>query len=196
MKSLFVFVLLLTTLLSRLSYADPSRRFFRVACVPEAGLLDIEPRYLAEKVWSAESAWEQKERNTALARAGLHDPHALNISCVLGGDSYVITTDQGEPTDAMCGGDPGIDLTVTRNNEALLSRVFFGPACGQASVTRFTVGVSSKSKRGQETEFCYSSGKDGVPDYCEWTGSVDDLKRDFPVDQDRLERIAKHQERR
>lgn len=195
MKSLFVFFLLLSSLLCRPSYADP-HRFIRVACVPEAGLLDIEPRYLADKVWSAASPQEQPRRNAVLSQAGLHDPHALKISCALGGDNYVISTEQGEPTNALCGGDPCVGLTVTRNGEKILSRVSFGPACGQASVTRLTMSVSTILKHAQETEFCYSSGKDGVPDYCEWTGDINDFRKNFPVDDERLGRIARHQERR
>jgi hypothetical protein len=195
MKSLFVFLLLLSTLLCRPSYADP-KRFVRLSCVPQAGLLDIEPRYLEDNVWSAGSLQEQKGRNAALAKAGFNDPHAFKISCVLGRDNYVITIEQGEPTNAMCGGDPVVFLTVTRNSDEILSRVFFGPACGQASVTRLTIGGHASSNRGQETEFCYSSGKDGVPDYCEWTGGIDDFKKDFPIDENRLERIVNHKERR
>lgn len=195
MKLLFVFLALLSTLLFRPSYAD-SKRFVRISCVPQAGLLDLEHRYLAENVWSAGSPQEQKKRSAALAQSGFHDPHALKISCVLGGVTYLITTEQGEPSNAMCGGDPGVDLTVTRNGEEILSRVFFGTACGQASVTRLTIGMSARSKREQETELCYSSGLDGVPDYCEWTSRTDDFRKNFPVDEDRLIRIVNHQDRR
>jgi hypothetical protein len=97
----------------------------------------------------------------------------------------------------MCGGDPGVWLTVTRNGEKLFSDVIFGGFCGAPSVTRITIGDGPKSWRGRETEVCYSSGKDFDPDHCEWTfGGAAEFAKRFPVDQARIQKIVMRQERR
>lgn len=197
MKSILIFVLLLSALFCRVSYADTSKRFVRVACVPEAGLLDVESRYLHDSVSGDPDSKGQAERDARLAQSGFHDPHTLKFSCVLGGGNYLITTQQGEPTNAMCGGDPGVSLTVTRNGEKLFSDVIFGGFCGAPSVMRFTIGDGPKSWRGRETEVCYSSGKDSDPDQCEWTfGGAAEFAKRFPVDQARIQKIVTRQERR
>lgn len=197
MKSFLMLILLFSTLLCRVSNADTSKRLVRVACVPEAGLLDVESRYLHDSVSGDPAPKRQAERNALLTQAGFHDPHGLKLSCVLGGVNYLITAEQDEPSSAMCGGDPGVFLTVTRNSEKFLSNVIFGGSCGAPSVMRFTIGDGSKSWRGRETEVCYSSGKDLDPDHCEWTfGGPAEFNKRFPIDEDRLRKIVTHQERR
>lgn len=97
----------------------------------------------------------------------------------------------------MCGGDPGVWLTVTRNGKKLFSDVIFGGFCGAPSVMRLTIGDGLRSWRGRETEVCYSSGKDSDPDQCEWTfGGPAEFAKGFPVDQARIQQIVTHQERR
>lgn len=197
MKPFLMLMLLFSILLCRVSYADISKHLVRVACVPEAGLLDVESRYLHDSVSGDPDPKGKDERNARLTQAGFHDPHGLKLSCVLGGVNYLITAKQDEPSNAMCGGNPGIFLTVTRNSEKFLSNVIFGGFCGAPSVMRFTIGDGFKSWRGRETEVCYSSGKDFDPDHCEWTfGGPAEFNKRFPIDEDRLRKIVTHQERR
>lgn len=193
MKSVLVFALLLSTLLCRVSHADTSKRFVRVACVPEVGLLDVESRYLHDSVSGDLDPKEQAERTTLLAQAGFHDPHGFKFSCALGGTNYLVTTEQDPVSDRMCGADPGVYLTVTRNGEKFFSNVIFGGFCGQPSVMRFTIGDGPKSWRGRETEVCYSSGKDGDTDYCEWNfGGPAEFNKRFPIDENRIRKIVTH----
>jgi hypothetical protein len=160
-------------------------------------LLDVESRYLHDSVSGDPDSKGQAERDARLAQSGFLDPHALKLSCVLGGADYLITTQQGEASNAMCGGDPAVRLTVTRNGATLFSNVIFGGFCGAPSVARFTIGDGPKSWRGRETEVCYSSGKDSDPDHCEWTfGEAAEFAKRFPVDQVRIQQIVTLQERR
>ena len=198
MKSLFVFALLLSTLSCRVCLADTSYQFVRVACVPETGLLDVESRYLHDSVSGYPDSEGPDERNRRLAQAGFHYPRGLKLSCELGGVSYVITAEQDQRSDRMCGGDPEVSLTVTRNGDKFLSDVIFGESCHQQpSILRFTIGDGPNSLRGRETEVCYSSGNDGKPDHCEWTfGRPAEFNKRFPIDEDRIQKIVTHQERR
>ena len=198
MKSLFVLVLLLSTLLCRVSHADTSKHFVRVACVPEAGLLDVESRYLHDSVSGDPDPKGQEERDTRLTQTGFHDPHGLKFSCVLGGVNYVIAAEQDQVSNRMCGGNPDVYLTVTRDGDKFLSDVIFGESCNQQpSIMRFTVGDGPKSWRGRETQVCYSPGKDGEPDHCDWTfGGPAEFNKRFPIDEDRIRKIVTHQERR
>jgi hypothetical protein len=158
-------------------------------------LLDVESRYLHDSVSGDPDSKGQAERDARLAQSGFYDSHTFKLSCVLGGVDYLITTQQGEPTNAMCGGDPGVFLTVTRNGEKLFSDVIFGGFCGAPSVMRFTIGDGPRSWRGRETEVCYSSGKDSDPDQCEWTfGGAAEFAKRFPVDQARIQKIVTRQE--
>jgi hypothetical protein len=197
-KSLLVLALLLSTLLCRETYADTSKHFVRIACVPEAGLLDVESRLLHDSVAGYPESEGQKDRDAHLAQTGFHDPRGLQFSCVLGGISYVITAEQDQVSNKICGGDPEVYLNVTRNGEKLLSNVIFGESCNQLpSVMRVTVGDGPKSWRGRETSVCYSSGKEGEPDRCDWTfGIPAEFNKRFPIDEARIREIVTHQERR
>jgi hypothetical protein len=198
MKSLLVLVLLLGTLLCRVTYADTSKHFVRIACVPEAGLLDVESRLLHDSVSGDPDPAGQKERDRGLAQTGFHDPHGLQFSCVLGGINYVITSEQDQVSNRICGGDPEVYLNVTRNGENLLSNVILGESCNQLpSVMRLTISDGPKSWRGRETSVCYLSGKDGEPDHCDWTfGSPAEFNKRFPIDAERIRKIVTHQEHR
>ncbi|MFC5458559.1 hypothetical protein [Massilia niabensis] len=167
MKILFAFALLLGISLCRESHADTSKDFVRIACVPAAGMLDVENRYLHDSVAGARSH-QDKKRNKALLQAGFHDPRGLKFTCVLGKVTYVISAEQDATSNRMCGGSPEVFLSVTRNGAAFLSDVVFGSSCNQLPfITRFTVGDGSRSWRGRETEVCYSSGKETDPGRCE-----------------------------
>lgn len=196
MKASFVFVLLLGMSLCRLSHADTSNDVVRIACVPEAGLLDVEVRSLHDSVASGPDG--QDKRTEVLARAGFHDPHGLTFTCRLGAITYLISAQQDETSNRMCGGSPEVYLTVTRDGAQLLSDVVVGSSCHELpSITRLTVGDGPGSWRGRETEVCYSSGKAGDPGRCEWTfGKPSAFDRRFPIDEDRLRRIVTRQERR
>ncbi|MET0983199.1 MAG: hypothetical protein ABWY02_13940 [Telluria sp.] len=197
MKVLFAFALLLGILLSRVSHADTSKDFVRVACVPAAGMLDVEYRYLHDSVAGARTD-QDKKRKAALSREGFHDPRGLKFTCVLGKVTYVISAAQDATSNRMCGGSPEVFLSVTRNGAAFFSDVVFGNSCnGLPFITRFTIGDGPRSWRGRETEVCYSSGKENDSARCEWTfdGSAGFDKR-FPIDQDRLGRIVTREERR
>jgi hypothetical protein len=196
MKAVFAFALLLSMLLCRVSRADTSDDFVRIACVPEAGLLDVEFRSLHDSVSSDPKG--QHERSSLLAQAGFHVPRHLKFSCVLGGITYGILADQDPTSDRMCGGDPEVYLTVTRDGEKFFSNVIFGESCNQLpSVMRFTVGDGPKSWRGRETQVCYATGKDTDPIFCDWTfGKQAEFDKHFPLDEKRVQRIATRQERR
>lgn len=195
MKAPFVFVLLLGMSLCRLSHADTSNDFVRIACVPEAGLFDVEVRSLHDSIASGPEG--QDKRNAVLARAGFHDPHGLTFTCRLGAITYLISAQQDETSNLMCGGSPEVYLTVTRDGAPLLSNVVAGSSCHELpSITRLTVADGPGSWRGRETRLCYSSGKDDAPGQCEWTGEPSKFERRFPIDADRLRRIVTRQERR
>lgn len=198
MKSLLILALVLSTLLSRVTYADTSKHVLRIACVPEAGLLDVDSRSLHDSVSGDPYPDGQKERDTRLAQAGFHGPRGLKFSCVLGGVNYVITTEQDQESNRMCGGDPEVYLNVTRDGHNFLSNVIFGESCHQQpSVMRLTIGDGPKSWRGRETSVCYLSGKDNEPYHCDWTfGSPAEFNKRFPIDEDRIRKIVTHQERR
>jgi hypothetical protein len=198
MKTLFVLVLLACTLVSRTACADTSKHMVRIACVPEAGLLDVESRLLHDSVSGDPDPDRREERHTRLAQAGFHDPHGLTFSCVLGAVTYVITAEQGQESDSMCGGDPEVVMNVRRDGEAFISNVVFGESCkGLPSVTRFTVGDGPGSWRGRETMVCYSSGKEGETDRCDWTfGSQAEFAKRFPVDEGRIRQIVTREEKR
>jgi hypothetical protein len=194
-KAPFVFVLLLGMSLCRLSHADTSNDFVRIACVPEAGLLDVEVRSLHDSIASGPEG--QDKRNEVLARAGFHDPHGLAFTCRLGAITYLISSQQDETSNRMCGGSPEVYLTVTRDGTPLLSNVVTGDSCHELpSITRLTVADGPGSWRGRETKVCYSSGKADDPGQCEWTGEPSKFERRFPIDADRLQRIVTRQERR
>jgi hypothetical protein len=196
MKALFAVALLLSMLFCRVSRADTSPDFVRIACVPEAGLFDVEIRSLHDSV-SGDPKGEH-ERSALLAQAGFHDPRHLRFSCVLGGITYDILADQDPISDRMCGGDPEVYLTVTRDGEKFFSNVIFGESCNQLpSVMRLTIGDGPKSWRGRETQVCYATGKDSDPIFCDWTfGKQADFDKRFPLDEERVKRIATRQERR
>jgi hypothetical protein len=185
-------------MLCRETYADTLKHFVRIACVPETGLLDVESRFLHDSVADDPDPAGQKERDAYLAQSGFHDPRGLQFTCLLGGISYVITAEQDQASDKICGGDPEVYLNVTRNGENFLSHVIFGESCNQLpSVMRLTIGDGPKSWRGRETSVCYFSGKAGEPDHCEWTfGIPAEFDKRFPIDEDRIRKIVTHQERR
>lgn len=193
---MFGFVLVIGILLTQVAEADTLKDFVRIACVPEAGLLDIEYRGLHDSV--AVSPNSQAERNAILERAGFHRPGGLNFSCELDGTMYTISSTQDEPSERMCGGSPEIYLSLMRGNSRILSNVVFGDSCHQLpSVTRITAGDGKQSWRGRETQICYSSGKDNDAGFCDWTFGVQArFDKRFPIDQPRVQRIVMHEEER
>lgn len=195
MKKALLFTLLGSLLALGTAHADTSKDFVRVACVPEAGLFDVEVRTLHDSVAGFQT---QHDRNAVLAAAGFHDPHRLKFSCDLGGIRYAVAAQQDETSERMCGGQPEIYVTVTRNDEKLLSNVVFGESCnGLPSVTKFTVGDGPKSLRGRETQVCYANGKENDLPVCDWTfGDAAGFGKRFPVDEDRIRNIVTRQERR
>lgn len=168
----------------------------RLACVPEAGLLDVEYRYLHDSV--ADDPQNREARKTVLTQAGFYDPHGLRFSCVLSGVSYLVSAEQGPTSNFLCGGSPEIYLTVTRDGASLLSNVVFGTSCHRLpSVTRLTIGDGPHSWRGRETQVCYSSGKDEDPAHCDWTfGDKAEFDKRFPIDEERVRAIGTRVERR
>jgi hypothetical protein len=190
-KNLITLVLLLGALVAGSSRADTSPDFVRVACVPENGLLDVESRTLHDSV-AGRPAAETSGVATALAGAGFHRPRGLRLTCDLDGALYVITAEQGETSNYMCGGSPDVHLTVTRDGAALFSDVVFGASCSmRPSVMRFTIGDGAKSWRGRETMVCYAIGTGEDPEHCEWTfGTPADFNKRFPVDQNAVDRIG------
>lgn len=195
MKASSVFVLSLGMSLCRVCHADTSSDVVRIACVPEAGLLDVEIRSLHDSVASGPEG--QEKRNAVLARAGFHDPHGLTFTCRLGAITYLISSQQDEISNRMCGGSPEVYLTITRDGAPFLSDVVAGSSCRELpSITRLTVADGPGSWRGRETRLCYSSGKTDDPGQCEWTGEPSAFGRRFPIDADRLRRIVTRQERR
>jgi hypothetical protein len=196
MKSLAVFALLLAALFAQLAQADTVRDFVRIACVPEIGLLDVEFRSLHDSVSGDPTG--KDDRTAILSKAGFHDPRGLKFSCDLGGVTYLITADQDETSERLCGGDPEVVLSVTRAGAKLFSNVVFGESCHQLpSVNRFAIGDGPKSWRGRETQVCYTTGKDPDPGYCDWTfGAQAQFDKRFPIDQDRIGRIVSKQEHR
>jgi hypothetical protein len=195
-KTLITFAVLLSILFCRVSYADTSKDMVRIACIPDAGLLDVEFRSLHDSV--AGGVKEQEKRNALLLQAGFHDPHSLKFACALGGIEYLISAEQGSTSLQMCGGSPEVYLTVMRDGAIFFSGVVFGDSCNRLpSITRFTIGDGPGSWRGRETEVCYSSGKDNHSDFCDWTfGEPAEFNKRFPIDQDRVGRIVRHLERR
>lgn len=196
MKALFALALLFSMLFCRVSRADTSPDFVRIACVPEAGLLDVEYRSLHDSVSGDPKGAHQ--RSALLAQAGFHDPHHLKFSCVLGGVTYAIIADQDPTSERMCGGAPEVFLTVTRDGEKFVSNVIFGESCHQLpSVMRITVGDGPQSWRGRETQVCYATGKKFAPVFCEWTfGTKAEFDKRFPLDETRVHRVAAREERR
>jgi hypothetical protein len=196
MTKLVAFALMVSTLLFHAAKADTTKDFVRLACVPEAGLLDVEYRNLHDSV--AGDPKGPAERNAILARQGFHDPHGLKFSCELGGVTYFISAEQDPTTERMCGGAPEVFLTVTRGGKKFFTDVVFGESCnGLPSVMRFSVGDGPKSWRGRETQVCYSTGKETDPVFCDWTfGNGANFDKRFPIDGQRLQRIVSHQERR
>lgn len=191
MKNLIALVLLLGTLVAGISRADTSADFVRIACVPENGLLDVEARTLHDSV-AGNPAAEKSRVATALSKAGFHRPRGLRFTCDLDGAVYVITAEQGETSNTMCGGSPDVYLTVTRDGTALFSDVVFGASCSmRPSVMRFTIGDGAKSWRGRETMVCYATGTGEDPEHCEWTfGTPADFNKRFPVDQNSVGRMG------
>jgi hypothetical protein len=198
MKSLLVLAFLFGTLLCGVSRADTSKHVVRIACVPEAGLLDVDSRLLHDSVSSDPSPAGRAARDTRLAESGFHDPHGLNLTCVLGAASYVVTAEQDPTSDRICGGDPEVYLTVTRDGAPFFSNVVFGESCNRMpAVMRFTVGDGPKSWRGRETSVCYLTGKEDGPEHCDWTfGAAAEFSRRFPIDEERVRNIVAHEERR
>lgn len=190
------FALLVGTLLFHAAKADTMKDFVRLACVPEAGLLDVEFRNLHDSVAGDPRGPDQ--RNAMLAREGFHDAHGLKFSCELGEVTYSISAEQDPPSERMCGGNPEIYLTVTRGGEKFFTNVIFGESCNRLpSVMRFAVGDGPNSWRGRETQVCYSTGKETDPVVCEWTfGNRANFDKRFPIDGQRLQRIVSHQESR
>lgn len=197
MRYIFASLWLMTALVSPVAFADVSNPFVRVACVPEAGLLDVEWRMLHDSVSSASGARGRIRRGASLGKAGFHDPHSFKMSCRLGPISYQISTTQAEQTNFLCGGSPDIYLTVTRNGKKFLSDVILGGLCGRVAAMRITIGDGPKSWSGRETEFCYWSANDEVRQRCEWTfGGPEVFDQRFPVDDERLRKILTGEERR
>lgn len=190
MKKMLMFTLLLGMLLAQATRADTTKDFVRIACVPEAGLFDLEFRTLYDSV--AGGAGDQDKRTAALAQAGFRDPHGLAFSCALGGVVYSVSAQQDPTSERMCGGEPEVYVTVKRDGATLLSNVVFGESChGLPSLTHFTVGDGPNSWRGRETHVCYATGKDTDPPLCDWTfGGQAAFDKKFPVDAQRLESIA------
>lgn len=162
--------------------ADTMYGFVRIACVPETGLLDIEYRGLHDNVVGRAGDGKEPEPAGALARSGFLDPRGLTSRCTLGDAAYVVSAARDVRSNRMCGGDPEIYLSVTRNGAAFVTDVAFGDSChGLPSVSRLTLGDGPTNRRRPEAEICYLAG-DGTPSQrCEWV--FDDLGRRFPLDQ-------------
>lgn len=176
--------------------ADTSPDFVRIACVPQAGLLDVEYRLLHDSV--AGNATGPDGRGAVLAAAGFHDPHGLRVSCTLGAVTYTVTAQQDPGSNGMCGGAPEIHLSLARDGASVLSDVVFGESCLQVpSVTRITIGDGAASWRGRETQVCYADGKDDGPPRCDWTsGGQAAFDKRFPIDDARVRAIVGGHERR
>lgn len=196
MKALAIFFLVLGMSLCCAAQADTSPVFVRIACVPEAGLLDVEGRHLHDSV--AGKLHDRDRRNKILSKAGFHDPHGLTFSCRLGATTYLVSAEQAPTSNQMCGGSPEVYLRVTRDGAPFLSDVVFGSSCKELpSITRITVGDGPRSWRGRETQVCYATGKTDQPALCDWTfGASAVFDTRFPIDQDRVRKIATRQERR
>lgn len=188
--------MLLLALVTGTSRADTVKHTVRIACVPEAGLLHLESGYLHDSMASGPAS--TTDRNAVLAQAGFHDPHHLAVSCVLGGVTYLVSATQDETSNRMCGGDPEVYVTVTRDGQPFLTNVVFGDSCyALPSVESVVVGDGPASWRGRETRMCYMTGKEGGPAFCDWTfGAPAQFARRFPIDQGRLAKIALREERR
>ncbi|QYF91668.1 hypothetical protein KY495_12715 [Massilia sp. PAMC28688] len=193
MKALFAFAIVIG--MSPAAHADTTKELVRIACVPEAGLLDVEIRGLHDSV--ATDPKHRVRREAILAKAGFHDPRGLKSSCVLGNVTYLVTTERGAQSNAICGASPHVYLTVTRNGEKLFSDVIFGSSCQELpSLTRFTVGDGPHSWRGRETRACYSPGTQEAGEVCEWTsGDAAQFSRRFPVEQETISQILTRKQR-
>lgn len=192
MNYLLALLLVFGMLLPGASHADTSHDFVRITCVPENGLLDVEYRRLHDSV-AGKPGPETSGAANALSNVGFHRPRGLRFVCDLEGATYVITAEQAETTNFMCGGSPDIVLNVTRNAVPLFTEVVFGASCRELpSLMRFTIGDGANSWRGRETNACYATGKDRDPEYCEWTFGPEQawLAPRFPVDQDAVRRIV------
>lgn len=178
--------------------ADTTQGFVRIACVPEAGLLDIGYRGLHDSIAGSGAPGTQAGRNAVLERAGFYLPRGLAFTCKLGDATYTVSSQQDDMSQRMCGEDPEIGLTLTRGSEKLLSDVNFGESCHQQpSVMRITIGDGPRSWRGRETQVCYATGKWDDAQACDWTfGAQAVFDKRFPLDQERVRKIVGREERR
>jgi hypothetical protein len=196
MPRLFILVFLLCALLGHTAKAEVARDFVRIACIPEAGMLDLEYRLLQPSIATERDG--PHDRNVILERGGFHQARGLKMSCDLGGSTYIITAEQADTSNYLCGGSPEVYLTIKSGSYTILSNVVFGDSCHYyPAVTRITIGDGPKSWGGRMVQLCYSTGKDGEAVFCDWTqGNQSAFDKRFPIDQDRLKRIASHLERR
>ena len=192
MNHVLALLLIFGMLLPGVAHADTSHDFVRITCVPQNGLLDVEFRLLHDSV-SGKPGAATSDASDALSHAGFHRPRGLRSVCDLDGVNYVITAEQAETTNFMCGGSQDIILNVTRNGVALFTEVVFGRSCRELpSLMRFTIGDGANSWRGREMQACYASGDDRDPEHCEWTFGPEQawLVPRFPVNQDAIRRIV------
>jgi hypothetical protein len=170
--------------------ADVVYDFVRVACVPEAGMFDLEYRGVHDTVAGFIHGGDMQRAN-ALRQHGFHLARGLDVRCQLGQVAYRVTAQQAEPGNQMCGASPEVYLTVTRNGAPVLRDVVFGPSCNSyPSVQRITFADGPAITRAPEAMICYLSS-DFVVDrtFCDFFQKKNgDFDKKFPIDQSEVER--------
>lgn len=184
----FKWIFAVLSLCSSLAHADTMYQFVRVACVPEAGLLDVESRPLHDSV--AGQTGDQA-RFDALRKLGYYRARGLETSCTLGNVTYLIKASQDDFSERHCGASPDVYLTVTRDGTPFLTGVLFGETCeGEASVQSFTVNEGPNAWRPPQAQVCYLPGKYSQELSCQWLFGLGDFRKRLPIDQSAVARFG------
>jgi hypothetical protein len=168
------------------AHADYDVPFVRVACIPEARLLDIEfrPMHNGNVAGTPKQVWPKH---------GFYDPTRLDLKCTLPQSSYRIVTSQEHPEYGHCVAYPEVRFSLLRNGATLVRDIVLGESCpaGAPSITRLTIQEAVPGYTDTEAEVCVRYGADGAQSRCDWVFGGENFKFVFsPLDTERLDELA------
>ncbi|QEY14719.1 hypothetical protein D0C16_01250 [Cellvibrio sp. KY-GH-1] len=187
MKKLFS-IFLLAMVISNNTYADYDYQFLRIACIPEAGFLDISHQFVHN------TAIDVPVKNVyqIFEESGFYSPHKLDIKCKFAGGEYRIVATQEEPYSGMCGATPDILLSLYRNEKLMIENVIFGYSCfNNPSVNKIYIHASKNEYPPKEMEVCLSNNSSTEKvkkEECKWFFSnyIESYEKMFPLNSNRL----------
>jgi hypothetical protein len=180
-----------------------------ITCIPESSYFEItfHPVEEDEIFFGTFEPKIQKRRLAVWKNHGYFDASDLRQTCRTAGATYRVTSSEPPGSNRECGAVTRVTLTLTRNGEALLDKVLFGPSpepnCDKRpGITSLSIREGKNGWGGPQWRICLSkTGWIVAPwlnEYSSFSGEfcdynfVSNFNSVFPLNQEHIEYFFAH----